>query len=142
MQKALLKAGAMAQIVAPRLGSIKGAKGTEVKVDHSLLTAASVLFDAVYLPGGEPSVQRLLAEDEAPVFVKEAWQHCKAIAAQGAGVDLLTASLPQKASEAKPEDGVALDGVVTSRDSQSAKLANAFIAAIAQHRHWNREKVV
>ncbi len=142
MQKALSSAGAMAQIVAPRLGFIKGAKGTEVKVDHSLLTAASVLFDAVYLPGGEQGVQRLLDEDEAPVFVKEAWQHCKAIAAQGAGINLLTASLPPKAGDAKPEDGVALDGVVTSRDAQSGKLANAFITAIAQHRHWNREKIV
>jgi catalase len=48
--------GAQAKIVAPRLGSIKSAKGKETKPDFSLLSAASVLFDAVYVPGGEPSV--------------------------------------------------------------------------------------
>ena len=142
IQKALLNAGAMAQIVAPRLGYLKGAKGTEVKADHSLLTAASVLFDAVYLPGGEQSVQRLLAEDDALVFVREAYQHCKAIAAQDGGVNLLNAALPKKTNEDEAEDKSGEDGIIISRDAPTDKLAQAFIAAIAQHRHWNREKIV
>ncbi len=142
MQKALVSAGAMAQVVAPRLGYIKGAKGTEVKADHSLLTAASVLFDAVYLPGGAQSVQRLMSEDDALVFVNEAYQHCKAIAAQGAGADLLKASFPYKTNTTEagitPND----EGVILGGDTQIGKLAQAFIAAIAQHRHWSREKKV
>ncbi|MEA2658430.1 MAG: catalase, partial [Candidatus Binatota bacterium] len=44
--------GAQAKIVAPRLGSIKSAKGKEAKPDFSLLSAASV-FDAVHFPGGD-----------------------------------------------------------------------------------------
>ncbi len=142
MQKALLNAGAMVQIVALRLGYLRGAKGTEVKADHSLLTAPSVLFDAVYLPGGEQSVQRLLAEDDALVFVREAYQHCKAIAAQDAGVDFLNAALPKKSNEAEAKDKSGEEGIIISRDAQTDKLAQAFIAAIAQHRHWSREKIV
>src|SRR5687767_6006126 len=44
MQKALTAAGANAKIIAPRLGSLKTAKGGTVKIDFSLLTAGSVLF--------------------------------------------------------------------------------------------------
>ncbi len=140
MQKALQNAGAVAEIVAPRLGYLKGASGTEVKIDHSLLTAASVLFDAVYIPGGAPSVQRLLAEDEAIVFVHEAYQHCKPIAAHGAGGDLVRASFPQKPTSTDPNAAATDEGVIISNEGQVSKIANAFIAAIAQHRYWNREK--
>ena len=41
-----------AKIVAPRLGTLKGDDGDELLIDFSLLTASSVLFDAVYVPGG------------------------------------------------------------------------------------------
>jgi catalase len=51
MSKALLTAGAAPKVIAPRLGVVRGARGTELKVDFSFLTAASVLFDAVYIPG-------------------------------------------------------------------------------------------
>ena len=65
MKKALTDAGAQAKLVAPRLGVLKSAKGAEVKVDFSLLTASSVLFDAVYVPGGEKSVKALQKHVEA-----------------------------------------------------------------------------
>ena len=52
VKKALTDAGAQVKVVAPRLGVLTGAGGEEIKIDFSLLTAASVLFDAVYVPGG------------------------------------------------------------------------------------------
>ena len=51
MSKALLTAGAMPKTVAPHLGVVTGAGGTQLKVDFSFLTGSSVLFDAVYIPG-------------------------------------------------------------------------------------------
>jgi catalase len=144
MKKALMNAGAQVKIVAPRLGSLRGAKGEEVKIDFSFLTAASVLFDAVYIPGGEKSAEALKGEADAIHFVNEAYKHCKAIAATGAGVDVLRASYlgaVKKGKAASDGKGVVSDeGIVTGDDAQVGKAAAEFIKAIAQHRHWSREK--
>lgn len=72
MKKALTAAGAQAKIVAPRLGFLTSDKGVQVKIDFSLLTTASVLFDAVYVPGGGESVAALKGDAEAINFINEA----------------------------------------------------------------------
>ena len=142
MKKALMAAGAMVKIVAPRLGNLTGAKGADVKIDFSLFTTSSVLFDAVYVPGGEQSVKGLLAEADALHFVNEAYKHCKTIAASGEGAELLRASYIGKAKEADKSDAkdqlVSEPGVI-SGNGQVGKIATAFIEAIAKHRHWDRE---
>jgi catalase len=61
MIEALTSAGALGKIVAPRLGYLKASDGGEFLIEFSLLTASSVLFDAVYVPGGERSVRALSA---------------------------------------------------------------------------------
>ncbi len=136
MKKALKAAGAQVKIIAPKLGTITSAKGKEMQSDFSLLTAASVLFDAVYVPGGAQSVEKLKAEDEAVEFVSEAYKHCKAIAASGEGVDLLNASRLDIAANESDAD----KGVIINRNGKSNDFANEFINAIAQHRFWSREK--
>ena len=141
MKKALTDAGAQAKIVAPRLGSLKGSNGEEVKIDFSFLTAASVLFDAVYVPGGERSVAALKLEPDAVHFVNEAFKHCKALAATGAGVELLRASYVGAGEEAGAQGSRADEAVVTGPDGQARKVAADFIKAIAKHRNWAREKV-
>ncbi|MEA2204164.1 MAG: catalase [Blastocatellia bacterium] len=143
MSKALLTAGAMPKTVAPRLGVVTGAGGEQLKVDCSFLTGSSVLFDAVYVPGGEASVAALVQKDEAREFVREAYKHCKAIAANGEGVDFIASSLVDQIAEiaeiAELEKVAEVEGVVTSRDRAGAGVASAFIKAIAKHRHWERE---
>ena len=141
MNKALLTAGATPKTVAPRLGVVTGANGEELKVDFSFLTGSSVLFDAVYIPGGDASVATLSAQPEAYEFVAEAYKHCKAIAASGAGVGLLANALPRKFSEGEgsAKQAAVTEGVVSSRDAATSNVAAAFIKAIAQHRHWERE---
>lgn len=141
MNKALLTAGATPKTVAPRLGVVTGANGAELKVDCSFLTGSSVLFDAVYIPGGDASVAALATQPEAYEFVAEAYKHCKAIAASGAGVGLLATALAGKSSEAQAsgKQPVVNEGVVSGRDASISKVAAAFIKAIAQHRHWERE---
>jgi catalase len=142
MKKALTDAGAQAKLVAPRLGVLKSANGTKAKADFSLLTASSVLFDAVYVPGGEKSVEALQKHPEALEFVQEAFKHCKTIAADDAGVELIRAcGLTNGAATgkaAKEQSGE--EGVIIGRADQSGKIASQFIKAIAQHRHWSREK--
>ncbi len=136
MKQTLMTAGAAAMTVAPRLGMITGAKGSEVKADLSFLTGSSVLFDAVYVPGGDASVASLKNESAAAAFVNEAYKHCKAIAATGAGVQLL-----ESAGVDISDHGVRA-GVVTSREANAGSIGTKFIKAIAQHRHWERELAV
>ena len=118
-----------------------GADGQECKADFSFLTASSVLFDAVYVPGGDASATALKEQSDASSFVEEAYKHCKAIAASGAGVGLLARWLGEKFSESNTTGKLVADeqGVVTSRGPAADNFATAFINAIAQHRHWERE---
>jgi len=129
MKKALKAEGAMLKTVAPKLGAIKSASGKEITADFSFLTAASVLFDAVYVPGGAASIEMLGGEADAYHFVNEAFRHCKAIAATGEGVDFVGDTF---VSRAKDDAGVILG-------EKAGKVAGDFIAAIAQHRNWGRE---
>jgi len=141
MNKALLTAGAAPKTIAPRLGIVTGADGAELKVDFSFLTGSSVLFDAVYIPGGDASVEALKPNAEVNEFVNEAYKHCKAIAASGSGVGLVAKSLGEKFSESDTTGKLVAktDGVVTSRGPVTANFTTEFIDAIAQHRHWERE---
>ena len=129
MQAALNKAGAHAEVVAPHFGALDGGPGGQVPVDKSLLTTASVMYDAVYVPGGRTSVEALQSNSGAAHFVQEAYDHRKPIAASGEGTDLLhTAGIP------------AAPGVVSAESG--AKVAEPFMQAISQHRHWDRPKLL
>ena len=142
MKKALTDAGAQAKFVAPRLGLLKSAKGAEVKADFSLLTASSVMFDAVYIPGGD-SVKALQQHVEALEFLQETYKHCKTIAATGAGAELIRAcGSTNGAKDTERKEAVGDEGVIIAGDDQVGKIAGEFIRAIAQHRHWSREKTI
>ncbi len=133
MKKALMAEGAMVKLVAPHLGMLKPDSGEAMKIDGSLQTEASVLYDAVYVPGGQKSVDALKDEPDAVRFVREAFMHCKPIAASGEGVDFL------KATDRMGADGLLeSEGVVMDQDSD--QVAKSFIAAIEKHRFWSREK--
>jgi len=143
MKQALSAAGAQVKVVAPRHGSLKSANGAEVPIDFSLLTAGSVLFDAVYVPGGQKSVEMLQGEGRALHFIHEAYTHSKAIASTGAGIEILRSSnlgletIPE--ANTKGNQMVVDEGVIIGRDARVDDVAAEFIKAIAQHRHWNRE---
>lgn len=128
-KKVLEAAGAVTKIVATHNGHIKDDLGKLIKVDFTFLTTASVLFDAVYVPGGKKSVEALTAEADAVHFVEEAFRHCKAIAASAEGVEfILLSNIPIK-DEKELVEGLLLN-----------KTAKDFEKAIQQHRFWEREK--
>jgi catalase len=143
VKDALETAGASARIVAPRLGVLQGEGGDELLVDFSLLTASSVLFDAVYVPGGGRSAAALADERDALEFVTEAYRHCKPIAATGEGVELLRAcaGVLGRSGNGADGDGDAADaGVIASSEPASAALVQQFLDAIAAHRFWDRAR--
>jgi catalase len=143
MQKALKAAGAQSKVIAPRLGALKTAQGHDVKIDWSFLTAGSVLFDAVFVPGGDKSVKVLAAEPRAVEFVGEAYKHCKTIGATGEGRALLQAagvSMKDRGPTRKGRKPSGPEGVVIGRDGEMNAVAGKFIQAVAQHRAWSRER--
>ena len=139
MQRALKAAGAQSKIIAPRLGKLSTAQGQEVTVDWSFLTAGSVLFDAVFVPGGEKSATTLAAEPRAVEFVGEAYKHCKTIGAIGDGVTLLEAA-GIRAGKAQSGQKERRSGIVVGKGSDTNGVAAEFIRAVAEHRHWSRER--
>ena len=138
MKQALESAGAQTKIIAPHLGFIAGDNGSQIKVDQSFLIAASVLFDAVYVPDGAKSIATLKVEPDAIHFIDETYKHCKAIAIDGKGKELLelTAAGTEIHKENKPDSEHMAYGVLINRTSTE------FIKAIAQHRFWEREKIL
>jgi catalase len=142
MQRLLTEEGVTSKIIAPRQGRLKG-MGGEITVDYSFLNAASVLFDATFVPGGDKSVRGLAGEASAILFVRESYKHCKAIAAVGAGVDLLSvvgirdngAPVGKGGAAAKAAD----EAIVVGTAEELPRVAARFIKAIARHRNWDRE---
>ncbi|MBL0743911.1 catalase [Chryseolinea lacunae] len=139
VKQALTKAGAVVDVIAPKLGIVTGEHDAAIPVQQSFLTAASVLYDAVYVPGGTNSVATLAAEANAVHFLNEAFKHCKAIAGDEAARQVLEATyFSKKLPEDNSLETVLREGIVIHDDA--AKLGDQFIKAIAQHRFWEREK--
>jgi catalase len=141
MKQTLMTAGAVVVTVAPHLGALTGLNGTMLKADFSFLTGSSVLFDAFYIPDGEASVASLKSEPDVANFLIEAYKHCKAIAATGAGVELLaSAGIVVATDEVSRTGNFELrPGLLASRDAYAQGLGEQFVTAIARHRHWERE---
>ncbi len=134
IKKALEAEGAVTHIIAPKLGFIVAENSAQIPADQSLLTAASVLYDAVYVAGGINSAATLEGEPDAVHFLNQAYKHCKAIGAHRSAVQVLEATyFGKKLQEKKREDGVIIE-------EDLKKLSADFIKAIAQHRFWEREK--
>jgi catalase len=123
---ALTKDGVQAEIISDKLGTVHGSNGTELEVDHTFLTADSVLFDAVYAVGGSNEDKAFYKK--AALFIYEAYSHYKPIGATAEGIKLLQI------------EGMENDpGVIYGGDSIS--FPSKFIEAIAAHRSWGREVV-
>lgn len=124
IKKAAASAGASVKIIAPRVGGVKLADGSMLAADGQLAGTPSVLFDAVAVIISEKGAKALSMESAAIDFVRDAFGHLKAIAADQGGRTLLnSANVGQDA------------GVVDADDK------DAFIAA-AKTRQWKREKSV
>ena len=94
-----------------------------------------MVFDAVVVAGGDAAVDALIKDARAVDFVKEQYRHCKAILALGAGARLLQeAGVHRALASGQPDSGV-----IVGAAGKAVKVADAFIAAVAAHRHYERE---
>lgn len=110
------EAGMQCVMIDPHLGHVATATGKNLAVTKTFYNTASVMFDALLIPGGAGSSAMLRQLGAALHFVLEAYKHCKPIYAVNEGARLL-ASL----------------GL--------SEISQEFIAAIALHRHWDRVNV-
>ena len=124
IKKAATDAGATVKIVAPKVGGAKLADGSMFPADGQLAGTPSVLFDAIAVILSEEGAKALSKESAAIDFVRDAFGHLKAIAADKGGQALL------KAANVGKDAGVVDAGNI-----------DAFMAA-AKTRQWDREKSV
>ena len=91
-----------------------------------------MVFDALMLPDGDAAAAALAGNGRVLEFIKDTYRHCKPILALGASSKVLEAAgVPSTLPSGKPDPGPA-------RRRQPAT-ADAFVKAIAQHRHYERE---
>jgi catalase len=133
MQSALKSENVLSEIVGPHIGEIEGIGGA-TEATKTFANSSSVLFDAIYVPGGKESVESLQDIPDALRFVDEAYKHGKAIAASGEGVELVKGA---QTGELVTDEDAAAQGVFLV--DQVDDLAPDFIAAIANHRFHNRQ---
>lgn len=127
----LLAAGAVPRFIGSRLGAVMTTSGAALEVDATLENAPSVLFDAVVVPDGAEAVRRLAADGHTLEFLKDQYRHCKTILAMGAGATLLEQAIVPLTLPS----GAADPGVLTGSDATG----EAFMQALARHRHFERE---
>jgi catalase len=135
LEAALLARGACLQVVAPALGTVATEEGGEIEVAATFLTAASVTYDAVFLPGGKGAAA-LLADHGVRRFIDEAYRHCKAIGASGSAIAVVEEVLRPYGFDRG--SGSPWKGVVTA-DDDADQLVAGFLGALQAHRHFERE---
>jgi len=124
LRKAIETEGAQVKIVAPKIGGVRGAKGTVLPADGQLAGTPSLVFDAVALVLSEEAGAKLSREAAAVDWVRDAFGHLKAIAFSPGAQALLDVA------------GVAPDdGIVALADTA------VFLEAAAT-RHFHREPSV
>jgi catalase len=132
LKKALKKEDAKGFIIAPHLGTILTNTDGAIPVDFSLLTASSVLFDALYFPDGL-DINSLAESAEVADFLNEAYNHCKVIGADGQAASIISSA--PFASKLTNDD----EGIIITSEAASEAFAQDFITAMTKHRIWDRE---
>ena len=155
VQAALQAEGAMAHLIAPRLGAVKPAKsdkagradkadkadkasdgGEPFEATGTLENSPSVLFDGVVLPDGSAGVEVLGNLVLVMDFLSNQYRHGKTILALGASEVLLElADVPTTLASGEPDPGI----LIADADTNAQLAVADFIAALGKHRHPERE---
>jgi catalase len=138
LKKMLIAEWAVVKIIAPQAGNITTSAGTTVAVDFALFSASSVLFDALCLLDGSPSVAAFDLHPKARLMLQEAYRHFKPLAAIGDAVTVLQGIVGIAAAGTESGKVENAKGVVMGEGAQVKEIAKVFMGEIAQHRHWNR----
>jgi catalase len=131
----LTELGAVPRFLGARLGSIDADGDGPIEIDATIEATPSVLFDALVIPDGADAIERLTIDGRTLEFIKDQYRHCKTIMAIGDGADALNlAGIPTTLVS-----GAADPGVLLVDASQIDQALDAFVVALARHRHFERE---
>jgi catalase len=123
------------RFVGSRLGEVSVDSGDPIEVDTTVEATPSVLYDAVVLPDGDDAIEGLTVDGRTLEFLKDQYRHCKPILAIGAGENALKlADIPATLTNGKADPGLVF--VEAAAIDQGI---DAFVAALAKHRHFERE---
>lgn len=122
---ALLEEGVVVDIISEKLGHLRGDNELGVEVDETFLTVHLVLYDGLYIVGGEVGNQKKF-ENDIVNFINEAYEHYKPIGIATTGKSLFEKS-----------NGQTGPGIVSN--SETSNFDKLFIEATAVHRHWDRK---
>ncbi|MGX7678817.1 catalase [Jatrophihabitans sp. DSM 45814] len=126
LRRAAKKLGATVHVIAPVGGVLSDGTNTET-VDRTFLTTRSIEFDAIVVADGTAPVTDI----KLVLLLQEAYRHCKALAAWGAGSQVLSAC-------AIPLDA---PGVLSAK-SVAKTFNDDLFAAMGLHRAWDRADLV
>ncbi len=127
LAKAAAKAGAVVEIVAPKIAGAVLSDGALVPAQQKIDGGPSVLFDAVAILASADGAGLLATDAAAKDFLTDAFAHCKFIGYSGEA-----ALLFEKTGLAAELD----DGCMLLRKAADAK---AFVEALGPLRYWARE---
>jgi catalase len=135
LHSALVEAGAVPRLVGARLGQVKAEGGEALEVEVTLEAGPAVLYDALVIPGGHKAIQALGNVGHALEFIKDQYRHCKPILALREGTTLVeNAGVPARLESGEPDPGLLL-----LEEGETDEAITQFIAALARHRHFERE---
>ncbi len=130
---AITEAGGTFDIISKKLGRVSAEdKSTAVNSTKTYATAASVTYDAVFVPGGKHA-ETLKRTGDALHFINEAYKHFKTVGLGGEAAGLLTGI------DGEGNDGMA--GVV-KHGGNAKRFAEEFIKELAYGRHFERGNAV
>jgi len=139
LEAALKAEGAGLDVIASDLGTVAADDGP-LEVAKTYRTAASVCYDAIFVPAGAESNAALLGLPAAVRFVEEAYRHLKTIGISADAQGLLAAAVRAPPLDGKRPGAAAAAGVVIGRAHGDPKaFAEAFVDAMRLHRHFERE---
>ncbi|HEY9106371.1 MAG TPA: catalase [Roseateles sp.] len=129
----LADAGAVPRFVASRIGPVQTEDGVALEADASLENEPGFLFDGLVLPDGAAAVPALASDGNALAALRDQYRHGKTLLVLGSGADLLDiAGVPRTLPGGDVDPGITLT-------SDHVAGADAFIGALALHRHPQRE---
>ena len=151
VKTALLKEKAVSVIIGTKRSPVFAAGASRmssgIQPDHHLEGFRSTMVDAVFIPGGQASIEALSqrkSKGRVLHWLREAFGHLKTIAATGEAVGLVEEALygvsGVKLAREASQDVTLVEsyGVVTAR-GPSQSFVDAFVSSVAQHKNFERE---
>ncbi|GAA0462067.1 catalase [Alkalibacillus silvisoli] len=142
MMNALRNQDVHIEIISKTLGKVHSDQNEPVNVQKNYATTHSVMYDALFIPGGKQHVDQLTTHKEAKDFIKDTFAHAKTLGASNEAINLFSTVLPKQTQLANEQSKNELFndmGVLTIQSDQLTDYSQSFIEQLANHRHWDRE---